>query len=58
MVDSPTGVFARDMKVINIGILGFAEDLKKQGIEVVQVDWSPAAGGDLDLLRLLEKLGV
>ncbi len=57
-VQSPTGVFASDMKVINIGILGFAEDLKMQGIQVVQVDWSPPAGGDLDLLKLLEKLGV
>jgi FdrA protein len=57
-VKSPSRVFAKQLKVINIGISGFAEDLKKQGVQVVQVDWSPPASGDLELLRLLEKLGA
>jgi FdrA protein len=45
------------LKVINIGLEGFAEDLSSQGVAVVQVDWAPPAGGDPKLARLLSKLG-
>ncbi|SVC33192.1 uncharacterized protein METZ01_LOCUS286046 [marine metagenome] len=45
------------LKVINIGLEGFAEELKQQGVETVQVDWTPPAGGDLKLADLLSKLG-
>lgn len=45
------------LKVINIGISTFADDLRTQGAEVVSLDWKPPAGGDLDMLKLLEKLG-
>jgi hypothetical protein len=41
---------------INIGVRDFAESLKAQGAEVVPVDWSPAAGGDAELMKLLDKL--
>ena len=27
--------------VINIGLRGFAKSMEEQGVEVVQVDWSP-----------------
>ena len=42
--------------VINLGLRRFAEDLEKQGVEVVQVDWTPPAGGDKDMLDLLDQL--
>ena len=42
--------------VINIGLRGFADSLEDQGAEVVQVDWSPPAGGDPEMLDLLEDL--
>ena len=29
------------LAVINIGLEGFAEDLKKQGISVTNLDWKP-----------------
>ena len=45
------------LSVINIGLEGFAEDLEKQGAEVVHVAWSPPARGDARLARLLSKLG-
>ena len=45
------------VKVINIGLEGFAEELKQQGVETVQVDWTPPAGGDPKLADLLSKLG-
>ncbi len=43
--------------VINIGLEGFAEELGQQGVAVVQVDWTPPAGGDPKLAALLSKLG-
>ncbi len=49
-------LFNKELKVINIGIEMFADDLKSQGVDVIHVDWQPPAGGDLDVLKLLEKL--
>jgi FdrA protein len=45
------------LKVVNVGIWTFADDLRSQDVEVVQVEWRPPAGGDIDMLKLLEKLG-
>jgi hypothetical protein len=42
--------------VIAMGPRDFAESLKQQDVEVVQVDWTPPAGGDKELADLLEKL--
>ena len=42
--------------VINVGILAFAESIKEQGGEVVHVDWRPPAGGNKEILDLLDKL--
>jgi hypothetical protein len=42
--------------VINIGLRGFAESLEEQEVEVVQVDWTPPAGGDQEMIDLLENL--
>ena len=41
---------------INMGIQDFAESLRAQGAEVVHVDWTPPAGGDRELLDLLDQL--
>jgi hypothetical protein len=46
------------LKVVNIGISTFADDLRSQNVEVIHVDWKPPAGGDVELLKLLEKLGL
>lgn len=50
-------ILSGSMKVVNIGILSFADDLESQGVEVVRVDWKPPAGGDEEMIRLLEELG-
>jgi len=42
--------------VINLGLKKFAENLETQDIEVVQVDWTPPAGGDQELIDLLDQL--
>jgi FdrA protein len=41
---------------INIGVYDFADSLKIQGVEIVHVNWTPPAGGDPDLIELLDKL--
>ena len=42
--------------VINLGLKQFAEGLQRQAVEVVQVDWEPPAGGDKEMMELLENL--
>ena len=42
--------------VINIGLKGFAESLAEQEVDVAQIDWTPPAGGDQELIDLLENL--
>lgn len=44
------------MVVINLGLKKFAESLGEQNIEVVQVDWIPPAGGDREMMDLLDQL--
>ena len=48
--------FKENIKVINIGIPSFAEDLTKQGVINVHVDWRPPAGGNKRIQALLEKV--
>ena len=58
MNETKTGTLLDDpLKVVNIGLEGFASELKQQGVEVIQVDWAPPAGGDPKLADLLSKLG-
>ena len=46
------------LRVINIGLEGFAHELQEQGVPVIHVDWSPPAGGDPKFAVLLSKLGA
>lgn len=43
------------LKIINIGLQAFYDDLQKQGAEVLQVDWQPPASVDT---AFLEKLSL
>ena len=51
-------ILTETLKVVNIGISTFADDLRSQNVDVVHVDWKPPAGGDIEMLKLLEKLGL
>jgi FdrA protein len=42
--------------VINLGLKLFGASLEQQQVEVVQVDWSPPAGGDREIMDLLDDL--
>ena len=46
------------LRVVNVGLEGFARDLEALGVPVIQVDWRPPAGGDPALADLLSKLGT
>jgi FdrA protein len=46
------------VRVINVGLEGFARELEMQGVPVVHVQWQPPAGGDEELAALLAKLGM
>ena len=42
--------------VINLGLKSFAESLEEQKVEVVHVNWAPPAGGDQEMMDLLDSL--
>ena len=42
--------------VINVGLSQFAKSLEEQKVEVIQVDWLPPAGGDKEMMDLLDNL--
>jgi hypothetical protein len=49
-------LFNKELKVINMGLEYFYNDLKEQKVKVIHVDWKPAAGGDKKLSSLLSRL--
>jgi hypothetical protein len=49
-------LLAGPVRVVNIGLAGFAGELAAHGVAVVQVDWAPPAGGRPELLRALAAL--
>ena len=49
-------LFKEELNVINIGLESFAENLKDEGYNAVQVDWKPAAGGDKEMAGLLDEI--
>ena len=44
------------IRVVNVGLQKFADDLVGQDVEVVQVDWVPPARGNTRLANLLSRL--
>ncbi len=56
-VRETSSLLSRPVKVINVGLERFSQELEGQGVPVVQVEWAPPAGGNAQLARLLAKLG-
>ena len=46
----------RGVIAINIGVEEFAATLQLQDVSVLHVDWSPPAGGDQEIMDILDKL--
>jgi FdrA protein len=42
--------------VVNVGLAIFADSLRAQNVSVIDVDWRPPAGGDQQMIDLLERL--
>jgi hypothetical protein len=51
-------LLAARIKVVNIGLASFADELTAADVPVIQVAWSPPAGGNPDLADLVSKLGA
>ena len=49
-------ILSSELRVVNIGLELFANDLRVLGVPVVQVDWRPPAGGDQRMVSLLQQL--
>lgn len=55
-MDEKMDLFQGFIVVINVGVQDFGSALEQQGIQVVYVDWSPPAGGDQEMIELLDQL--
>jgi hypothetical protein len=49
-------LFRKELVVISMGLDAFADNLRKEGVKVLPMDWKPPAGGNKRLISLLEKL--
>jgi len=49
-------LLAEPLVVVNVGLSKFAKSLEEQGVDVIQVDWVPPAGGDKEMMDLLDEL--
>ena len=55
-MENKYSILNKNLKVINIGLERFYEDLKSQKQDAIQLDWRPAAGGNKKLLSLLNRI--
>lgn len=46
-----------ELRIVNVGLIGFAQDLESSGVGVVHVAWSPPAVTSPRMADLLAKLG-
>lgn len=56
MSDAVSQLLNMPLIVINIGVDKFAKNLEDQNVEVLHVDWRPPAGGDQEMIDLLDSL--
>ena len=49
-------LFKEELKVVNLGLESFYDDLKGQDVPAVHVQWKPVAGGGKMMASLLGKL--
>ena len=55
-MDDLSAIFNGPFIAINVGVRDFGQALEQQGVQVVYVEWSPPAGGDQEMLDLLDQL--
>jgi len=49
-------LLAAKPKIINVGLKSFSDVAEKYGCQVVQYDWMPPAGGNLEMIKILNYL--
>ena len=49
-------LLATPVAAINIGVEDFAVNLEARDAEVVHVNWTPPAGGDPEIISILDKI--
>jgi hypothetical protein len=54
--ENEADILQQPLVVINVGLKDFAESLEAQEADVIQVDWTPPAGGDQEMIDLLKDL--
>ena len=55
-MDEEMDLFQGAIVAINVGVEDFGNALEQQGIQVVYVEWTPPAGGDQEMIDLLDQL--
>ena len=56
MKENNKSLFDQPIVAINIGLIQFSESLEQQEVEVVHIDWVPPAGGDAEMIDLVDGL--
>jgi len=56
MSEKLNGFLNQPLVVITMGLEIFARNLEIQKVEVIRVDWKPPAGGDKEMIDLLDQL--
>lgn len=56
MPESKNEILDHPIIVINLGLENFARNLEIQQVEVIRVDWKPPAGGDQEMIDILDQL--
>ena len=56
MNDNVNNLLAGPVVTINVGVKDFGAALEEQGVTVIFVNWTPPAGGDQEMLDLLDQL--
>jgi len=51
-----TKLFQTDLRVVNLGLSSFADTLRDSRVPVIDIDWRPPAGGDPELIRIIDDL--
>ena len=55
-MDDLMELFSGPMIAIHVGVRDFGTALEQQGVQVVFVEWAPPAGGDEEMIDLLDQL--
>ena len=51
-------LFGGKIKAVNLGLESFAENLRANDVEAIQVAWKPPAGGDTRMIEALDRIAA